>query len=134
MADGFSSPAQQVAEALSEAVVKPVSDEVGKALEQGAQSVTGQTLDPAVQQKKEVENQKKLAWAQKVIAWYKQVDGAQKMVRQEKQQATQVQQQEQQQEREVQQYKLVEKQQKQQELTHLQKEARKTEIRGGVGG
>lgn len=136
MSDGFKSAVGQIGADMQEAVIKPVSDEVGKSIEQGVQSVVSgpPPVDPVSQQKKQEENQKKLAWAQKVIGWYKHMDDSQKKVRQEQQQKTQFEEQKEQQDKQVKQYKAVEKQQKGQQLTSVQQAARKTEIRGGVGG
>lgn len=128
----------QIAKDVSEAVVKPVTDEVGKAIEEGAQSVMGmpaqKPLDPAEQQKKQEEDLKKKMWAVKVINWNKQLDMAQGKVRQENQQKQQQTKQEEDEKKKVKQYEVLQQQKKGQQMTALQKESRKTEIKGGVGG
>lgn len=125
---------KQAAVDVGEAVVKPVSDEVGKAIEQGAQSTfTGPQIDPALQQQKQVEDQKKKAWAIKVIEWNKNLQAAQAKVRQEAQQKTlQQKQEEDSQKQKVQQYKVIEQQKKQQVMAVQQAQTR-TEVKRGGG-
>lgn len=136
MADGFKSGLGQLATDVGEAVVKPVVDEVGKAIEEGAQSIVGtpKALDPAVQQKKKAEEEKRKQWALGVIDWNKQLEEAQQKVRRENLQKLQSQKQQKQQEKRVEQFKMVEKEQKQKQLTRIQIEATKAERKGGVGG
>ena len=136
MADGGKSGIGQLATDIGEAVIKPVVDEVGKVIEEGAQSIVGtpKALDPAVQQKKKVEEEKRKQWALKVIDWNKQLELAQQKVRQENLQKLQAQQQEEQQKKQVKQFRVIEKQQKDQQLTQIQREATKAERKGGVGG
>lgn len=125
----------QVATDVKEAVVKPVVDEVGKAIEQGVQSVVNpQSLDPAVQEKKKQEEEKKRQHVLRTIDWYKNIEDAQAKVRYEQQQKIQAKNQEEQQNKQVKQFEVIEKQKKQAQLTHLEKESRKTELKGGVGG
>lgn len=125
---------KQAAVDVGEAVVKPVSDEVGKAIEQGAQATfTGPQIDPALQQQKQVEDQKKKAWAIKVIEWNKNLQAAQAKVRQEAQQKTlQQKQEEDSQKQKVQQYKVIEQQKKQQVMAVQQAQTR-TEVKRGGG-
>ncbi|OGE20332.1 hypothetical protein A3A14_02255 [Candidatus Daviesbacteria bacterium RIFCSPLOWO2_01_FULL_43_38] len=127
---------KQAAVDVGEAVVKPVTDEVGKAIESGVQStVSGPQIDPAVQQQKQMEDQKRKAWAIKVIEWNKNLQAAQAKVRQEAQQKTlQQKQEEEAQKQKVQQYRVIEQQKKQQQMSVAQLAARKTEIRRGPGG
>lgn len=138
MTDGIKGALQQTAVDLGEAVVKPVVDEVGKALEVGTQSIVqgpqASALDPVVQQKKEDEKQKKIVWAQKVIAWNQKIAEDQKRVRQEKQQSEQQKFQEEQEVKKIAQYKIIEKQQKQAAVIQVQEAQRKTETKKGVGG
>lgn len=126
----------QGAKDLREAIVKPVVDEVGKALEEGVQTVVSgpKAIDPAAQKKKQEEEQAKKAWALRVIDWYKKLQDEQLKIRQAKQQqATQAQQSEQQ-EKQANQFKVMEEQKKQNQMTELQRASRKSEIKGGVGG
>ena len=125
----------QAAADVKEAVVKPVVDEVGKAIEQGVQSVVNpQALDPAVQEKKRLEEKAKIQQLYKRIEWYKNIEDAQAKVRQDQKQKEQAKIQEEQQKKEVKQFKVLEEQKKKQEMTQVQREARRTEIKGGVGG
>ena len=118
---------------VGEAVVKPVSDEVGKAIEQGVQStVSGPQIDPAVQQQKQLEEQKKRNEAIWVINKYKKLDQAQLQVRQEaRQKEMQKKQEEEQQKQQVQQYKVVEQQKEQQVMAVKQAQTRAEIKRGG---
>lgn len=127
---------KQAAVDVGEAVVKPVTDEVGKAVEQGAQSTfASPQVDPAILQQKQVEGQKRKAWAIKVIEWNKNLQAAQQKVRQETQQKElQKKQEEQQQKEKVQQYRVIEQQKKQQQFSVAQLAERKAEIKRGPGG
>lgn len=123
---------------ISEAVIKPVADEVGKAIEEGAQSVMGapmqKPLDTVEQKKKQEAEEKKKQWAMSVINWNKQLDSAQTKVRQKRQQQEQQKKQEEEEKKKVKQYEVMQQQKKSQQMTALQRESRKTEIKGGVGG
>lgn len=123
---------------IGEAVVKPVTDEVGKAIEEGAQSVAGgqqaKQLDPAVQQAKAVEEQKRRAWAVHVIEWNKKIQEEQQKVRQGQKQEEMQKSQQEAETQKVKQLQVVQQQQKQAQLTEAQKAARRTELKGGVGG
>lgn len=137
MADGSVGAAiSQGAKDIHEAVVKPVVDEVGKAIEEGVQAVVSgpKVLDPQAQQKKQEEEQKRKAWALRVIDWYKKLQDEQLKVRQAKQQQQMQVQQSDQQEKQVKQFKVMEEQKKKTEMTQLQRASRKSEIKGGMGG
>ena len=135
MNDGIKTGISQTVADIKEAVVKPVSDEMGKAIEQGVQSVTGsQALDPAVAEKKKQEEAVKKQQLLRCIDWYKQIDSSQAKVRQEQQQKIQEKAQTEQQTMQVKQFEVLEQQKKQAQLTQVEKEARKTELKGGVGG
>lgn len=138
MADGIGGALKQTATDIGEAIVKPVTDEVGKAIEEGAQQVTGSSqvkpLDPVVQQAKLVEDQKKRAWAIRVIEWNKKLQEEQQKVRQQNFQQDAGKKQEDQEKKKIKQFQIVEKQQKQMQMDATQKAARKTEMKGGVGG
>lgn len=135
---GVAGAIKQVGADIGEAVVKPVIDEVGKAIEEGAQSVIGtpvqKPIDPVEQKKKQEEDLKKKQWAMNVINWNKQLDMAQGKVRQEEKQKEQGKKQEEDESKKVKQYEILQQQKKSQQMTTLQKESRKTEIKGGVGG
>lgn len=135
MSDGIKSGISQLSTDVKEAAIEPVVDEVGKAIEQGVQSVINpQASDPAVAEKKKQEEEKRRQQVLRTIDWYKTVEDAQAKVRQEQQQKLQGQKQEEHQEKQVKQFKVLEEKKKKQEMTQVQKEARRTEIKGGVGG
>lgn len=122
-------------EDVGEAVVTPIRDEVGKALEQGVQTVVSgpKTALPNKPQagNSKIETQKNLAEARRKIKWWQDLEEAQKRVRegqkQKQMQATQVVQEE----KQIKQFEVVRKQKKDENLIRAQ---RKTEIKGGVGG
>lgn len=144
MSDGVKAGIGQIVKDVSEAVIKPVTDEVGKAIEEGAQSVMGtgtyqikQNQPEAgrpLDEKKQEEDLKKKQWAINVINWNKQLDVAQGKVRQEEKQKVQQKNADEDEKKKVKQYEVMKQQQKSQQMTSLQKESRKTEIKGGVGG
>ncbi len=117
-------------EDLNEAVVRPVSDEVGKALEQGVQNVFQGQKQPVSGSQPE-ETQAKLLEARRKIKWWKDLSDAQRRVREGKNQAQAQQQQAVQDKKQVKQFEVSKKQQKNIALVRSQ---RKTEIKGGVGG
>lgn len=137
MADGgIGGNIKNVVSEVTEAVVKPVTDEVGKALEAGVQSVVASPQkppDPKEQQKKQEEEQKRKQWALQVIDWNKRLQEAQAQVRQTQKQEETQKRQEEQQGQQVKQVKLVEKREKQKNLA-VELSERKTEQRKGVGG
>ncbi len=135
----------QIAQDVGEAVAEPVKDQVGEAIEQAAQTVIPGPKqvppDPQAtisfqqeQSKKQAENQKKMQWAQATIARYQKIDEEQAAVRMKKKQEEQSRLQEEHQEKQVKQFELQKQEQKSADLTAVQREARKTEIKGGVGG
>lgn len=138
MADGIGGTLKHTAADIAEAVVKPVTDEVGKALEEGVQQVAGgaqsKPLDPVAQQARLMEDQKKRVWAVHVIEWNKKLQDEQAKVRQANSQQASQQQQQENETKKVKQFQIVEKQQKQAQLDATQRAARKAEIKGGVGG
>ena len=85
LGSGIKQVAEETIEEVGE-VVKEVKDELGQALEQGAQSATGTQLTPQQIQQKQADDQKKIAEARRKIAFYQQTDQAQKMVRQQNKQ------------------------------------------------
>lgn len=121
-------------EDIDEAIVKPVADEVGKALEQGVQTVVSQ---PKPQQPTDrnvqLETQSKLTEARRKIEWWKKLDEEQKRVRELERQKVIVRTQDEQQDKESQQIKQFEIVKKKENLA-LNRTQRKTEIKGGVGG
>lgn len=136
MSDGVKGVVADTIKDVHEAVVKPVVDEVGKAIEEGAQSIVGSNkpLDPVAQQKKQEEEQKRKQWAEKTIDWYKKIDQDQAKVRAENLQKQQAKQAEENQQKQVKQYSVLEQQKKSANITAVQAAARKTEQRRGVGG
>lgn len=134
--DGIKGAISDSVKDIHEAVVKPVVDEVGKAIEEGAQAIVGttKTLDPAVQQKKQEEENKRKQWALRTIDWYKKIDQDQAKVRAENQQKVQAKQAEENQQKQVKQYAVLEQKRKSQSITAVQAAARKTELKRGVGG
>lgn len=138
MSDGIKGAVQQIIADAGEAVVKPVVDEVGKALEEGASAViqgpNAQTVDPLAQQKKQEEEVKKIARAKYVIEWNEKIVQEQAKVREENKQKEGVRLKEDEEKKKVSQYKVMEQQQKKEQLTQAQLEARKAEIKRGMGG
>jgi len=134
MADGIKGTVGQIIEDVNEAAVKPFVDEVGKALEEGAQSfgVTPQTQDPAVLQRKQVDEQKKKAWNGYVRdQWNKQIEENTQKVRQENAQKLQQQDMGEKQEEKINQYEIVQK--KKEDMVVRQAQT-KTEKKGTIGG
>ena len=121
-------------EDIGETIVKPVVDEVGKAIETGTQSVVyganppGQ--DPKQQAQKESDRQKKIADWRWVLQRQQEQASAQAKVRAEAKQKENQQTQVKQQEKQVKDLKTAKKK----ENIALKQATTKTEIRGGVGG
>lgn len=122
-----------------------IKDEVGEAIEQGAQAVISgpkpQPQDPLAQQKmqeeqsqRDEENQKKRQWAEFVVARETKIEEEQAAVRMKKKQEEQMKQQEEQQENQQEQVDLQEKNQKSADMIAVQRAARTRETKGGVGG
>lgn len=82
---GLKQVAEETVEVVQE-VAKEVKDELGQALEQGAQSVVGTQLTPQQIQQKELERQKELAETRRKIKWYQDIETAQKDVGQKEKQ------------------------------------------------
>ncbi len=143
MSDGIKAGIGQAVKDVGEAVVKPVADEVGKAIEEGVQSVVsgpktnppiGRQIDPVAQQKRHEDEAKRKTWAEHVINWNQQIQTSQDKVRQEEKQKLQAKKQEDQQKQEVKQYKAIEAQKKDQQITAIRREQTKTERKGGLVG
>lgn len=137
MADGVKGAVQNI----GEAVVKPVAEEFGKAVEQGIQTVVQgpQNITPQqkpldVDQGRQLKEQKELAEARRKIAWWKSLGEAQREVReQEKQKKLQAQQsfgEAQDKQNQIKQFEVVKKKQD----IALAAAQRKVEIKRGVGG
>ena len=127
--------------AVGEAVVKPVVDEVGQALEQGLKAVVvgskQQTTNPVTQQQldqRKVDAQKKEAEAKWIIDQYKKQEDEVNKIRQQKTQQMQAKQQEDQKVKEVKQFEIVQnkKETKAQEIQ--QKVSAEKRMSKGVGG
>lgn len=97
MADGGLSGIKQVTEETAQTVgevAKDVKDEIGRAIEQGVQSVAGtqltpqqlQPFDSAQGKQKQLEDQQKLAEARRKIDYWKKIEQEQKKVREEEKQ------------------------------------------------
>ncbi len=118
-------------EDINEAVVKPVADEVGRALEQGAQAVKGGQTQP---QSGNVNPQKiqqtQLDEQQKIRQWRWRLDQIKKLNDEQKRSAS-AKTSADKEEKKVKQFEIVKKQQKN---VALERAKVKTEIRGGVGG
>lgn len=140
MSDGAKANIGQILTDISEAVVKPVTDEVGKAIEEGTQSIVGSGQysqnppNPAEQQKKKLEEQKRKDWALRVIDWNSAIQSQQQKIRQENQQKINQQNQEEQETKKVKQFQVMERQEKRQQLSQSQLAERKAEVKRGVGG
>lgn len=131
----------QVAQDSGEAI----KDEVGEALEQGAQAVISgpkpQPQDPLAQQKaqeeqakRDEENLKNKQWAEFIVARETKIEEEQAAVRMKKKQEEQVKLQEEQQEKQKEQFELQKHNQKSADMTAIQRAARTREMKGGVGG
>ena len=116
------------------AIVEPVKDEVGQAIEVGVQSVLGTTPTPQDPAKKAAEEQKKAEYKW-VIEKNKQLDADLRAVRQKKAEEAQKVEQTNQQQEKVQQFKVVERDQRRESMKRQVQEAKtKSETRKGVGG
>jgi len=129
MSDGSSKPS--IGEMLSQHVVKPIADELGKMVEVGAQSVSGsgQPQDPEEAQKK-AEEAKKI---QNVKTFLAQMQADEQRLRQQRAQEQQVKAQETQEEKQTEENKKVEKNQKKQENQVVEDKQRAIESRQGKG-
>ncbi|MFA5933497.1 MAG: hypothetical protein WCV81_04440 [Microgenomates group bacterium] len=135
----------QFAQDVGEAIVEPVKDSVGEAIEQGVQAVISTpkpvSQDPGAlrqqqqeQAKKQEENSAKLQWAQATIARYQKIEEEQAAIRLKKKQEEQAKQQEEQVEKQEEMQDLQAKNQKSEDLVALQRAKARTETKGGVGG
>src|SRR3989344_3355950 len=86
MSDGFKGAVGEAVKTTNEAVIKPLTDEVGKAIEEGFQAVTGKQLTPQQIAQKQQQDQKKIADAQRKIQYWKQIEEAKSAVRSKQQQ------------------------------------------------
>lgn len=127
---------EDVGETLNQTVIRPVVDEVGKAIEAGIQSVVGgQTVDPQHKQQKQVEDQKNLAEWRWRLQKIKELEDSQRRIRDEqKKKQLAVQQQEEQAKEENVQVKEFEIFKKQKEVNPEIAAKGKAEIKRGVGG
>lgn len=128
MSDG-KGPIGGTFEDISEAVVKPVTDELGKAIEVGVKSVVGSPNPQPATQVKQEEQQK--SEVRRKIEFWKKLDEEQRKVRDAERQKQMQQQQVVTQEKQIKQFEIVKKKKENKALSFAQ---RKTEIRGGVGG
>lgn len=142
MADGGKSPLGGMMGVMGEVVAKPVIDEVGKAIEVGVQSVfnknsqqqpqpTTSTLDPAIQQQTQQQEQTGLTDARRKIKYWQDLNLAQAKVREDQKKKEQERLQEDPQKKKIKQFEI---QEKKKENIALQQAKTKTEVRKGVGG
>lgn len=136
MSDGGKSGLAQIGSDLQEAVVKPISDEVGKALESATSSITGnfptQNLDPKVQsEKKAAEGQRKIQATAVINSWKERLQADLQKVRSDNLQKEKSRLETKSQEEKVKQYKVSEKK-KQVNVALMAKNT--TESKKGVGG
>lgn len=121
-------------EDIGEAIVKPVVDQVGQALEQGGKSVLySPVLQPTQPQKAQTPAQDEAK--KQEIRWqinrFKNVADAQNQVRQAKKQQQAEANQAENQKKEIKQFDIVKKQNKN---IALEQATKKTEAKGGLGG
>lgn len=132
MGDG--GPKPNVAEIITQGIVTPIKDEIGKMVEVGVQSITGSTQnqDPQEEAKKKAEDQRKIA---NIRNFLQQMQVNEQKLRQSKMQEQQLKDQEQQEENQEKQVKKQQQEQKKQAVNQQTFEKqRSTEIRRGVGG
>ena len=136
MSDGVKGAMQNI----GEAVVKPVVDEVGKAIEVGVQSVlnrqpvqqsTTPQIDPLQQQQIKTTEQIGLVDARRKIKYWQDLGNAQAKVREDQKKKEQERLQEDPQKKKIKQFEI---QEKKKENIALQQAKTKTEVRKGVGG
>lgn len=129
MSDGSSKP--NIGEILSQNVVKPVADELGKMFEVGAQSITGSnSQDPQEEAKKKAEDAKRL---QNVKNFLAQMQANEQRLRQQRAEEQQKKAQEEQIVAQTEQQKKVEINQKKQANQVVQEKQRAIESRPGKG-
>lgn len=120
--------------AFVEAVVKPVADEIGKALEQGAQAIAGKTPTTQQIQQKQMQDQKDIADTQRKIDYWKQIAQAQAQVRQVKKQEDVEKNQEKKEEAKIKQYEIVEKKQDSEQREDMARTQGERRAGRGMGG
>lgn len=127
---------EDAGETINQSVVRPVTDEVGKAIEAGIQSVVGTPAQTQQQrQEKAQEDQKKLAEWRWRLHKIKELQDAQNKIREEqKKKLLMMQQQEEQAKKEKKQVKELEIFKKQKEVNPEIQAKGKAEIKRGVGG
>lgn len=135
MSDGSKGGLSQLSSDIVEAVVKPVTDEVGKALESGVKTVVygpgSNPVDPKAQALKKQDEEKRRQWALRVIEWNKNLSNEQHKLRMQAQQKKVEDTQVKQQEERVKKYQFEQK--KKQTPAELAAK-NTTEKRKGVGG
>lgn len=137
MSDGGKSGIAQAFQNIGEAIVNPMKDEVGKAVEQGKQSVFNTNTKPVDPQEEALKKQTeatKMAEAQRVFKFYKDLEEAQRKAREEDKRKQMMRMQgddQKKQEDQVKQFQIV---QKKKENFALSAAKNKSETRKGVGG
>ncbi|MDD2823435.1 MAG: hypothetical protein PHQ59_05145 [Candidatus Daviesbacteria bacterium] len=135
----------QFAQDVGEALVEPVKDQVGQAIEEGVTAVASTPKPPpqdpqvlrqqqADQVKRQQEDAAKLQEAQQTIARYEKIEEEIAQVRLQKKQEEETKEQEEQVEKQEEMQDLQEKNQKSADITALERAERKTESKSGVGG
>src|SRR5688500_3772747 len=114
MADGIKGALANLPSDVAEAVVKPVVDEVGKAIEEGITAVVQgpqavKSLNPQVQAQKKSDEDKRRQWAMRVIDWNKKLSEDQSRIQMQKQQQKAQDDQQKKQEDQVKQFKVEQK-------------------------
>jgi|SRR3989344_1174890 len=127
---------EDIGENLNQSVVRPVTDEVGKAIEAGMQSVVGgQRMDPQQKLKKEEEDKKKLSEWRWRLQKLKELDEVQKKIREDemrkKLSKQKAEQQSQQKNKQAKQFEVFKKQK---EVNPEIGSKGKAELKRGVGG
>lgn len=138
MADGIGQGIGQAIGAVAEAVVKPVADELGKAIEEGAQTIVSgppAQSSPTDQSSgdKQKNDQEKIAKINQYVSWQTKLEEEIEKVRKEKEQKILSQKQEDQQKMEVKQSEDLQKKQSESVSIALKREQTKSERRGGSG-
>lgn len=137
MADGVGKAIGQIPQALNEAIVTPLKDEVGKALELGGQSVgliPSPIKDPAEEAKRKVEEEKK---KQNIKVFLQQYQADQQRLQAQKQQLEKEKMQkpeEEKQKKQIKQFETFEKNKKSSEINPQGQGRPEIKLGKGVGG
>jgi hypothetical protein len=128
---------EDIQEEVTTAVIEPIKDQVGEAIEAGVQSViAAKPITPQQKQQKKQEEQKGLIEARRKIAWWQNLSADQQKVREEEKQRIEMKkQQEEQVEQQKAQSEQVKEQNKAAEVNPaLAAATNKSETKKGLGG